>query len=174
MGGIVALLALGLLILADRNGWLLVREADDMPAYHGRLARVVRVIDGDTLEVALGDALNDNAPTTRVRLWGIDCPEMPHFDQVEEPLAREATDAALALVQEQEVRLFLEPQRPRDSYGRVLAHVESSDGRSLNEALLEAGLARADDRWPHTRLTRYAQVELAAKRAKVGLWRDGP
>ena len=166
----IVLVVLALLIIADRRGWLLVRDADDLPAYHGRLASVSRVIDGDTIEVNLPDSLHENAPATRVRLWGIDCPEMPHFDQAEEPLAREATNLAIQMVQGREVRLYLEPQRPRDSYGRVLAHVESGDGRSLNEALLEAGLARADDRWPHTRLTRYAQVELAARRAEVGLW----
>ncbi len=166
----VALVVLALLIIADRRGWLLVRDADDLPAYHGRMALVSRVIDGDTIEVSLPDALHENAPTTRIRLWGVDAPEMPHFDQAEEPLAREATKLASDMVQGRQVRLYLEPQRPRDSYGRVLAHVESSDGRSLNEALLEAGLARADDRWPHTRLTRYAQVELAARRAEVGMW----
>ena len=166
----VELVVLALLIIADRRGWLLVRDADDLPAYHGRLALVSRVIDGDTIEISVPDSMADGAATTRVRLWGIDAPEMPHFDQAEEPLAREATNLAIGMVQGREVRLYLEPQRPRDSYGRVLAHVESSDGRSLNEALLEAGLARADDRWPHTRLTRYAQVELAARRAQVGLW----
>ena len=164
---------IAVLIYADRRGWLLVRDADDLPAYHGRLVQVARVIDGDTIDVNLPDAFNDGEPTTRIRFWGIDAPEMQHFDQAEQPLAREATELVQALVDGQQVRLFLEPQRPRDSYGRVLAHVELGEGRSLNEALLEAGLARADDRWPHTRLTRYAQVELAARRAKVGLWRDG-
>lgn len=166
------LLILAILVYADRRGWLLAPGNDDLPAYHGRVASVTRVIDGDTIDVNLPDAMGDNSPTTRIRLWGIDAPEMAHFDQVEEPLARDATALAEEFLRGRDVRLFLEPQRPRDSYGRVLAHVETGDGRSLNEALLEAGLARADDRWPHTRLTRYAQVELAARRAQVGLWRS--
>jgi endonuclease YncB( thermonuclease family) len=70
--------------------------------------------------------------------------------------------------------LYLDPQRVRDAYVRVLAHVELLDGRSLNEALLEEGLARADDRWAHTRLTRYAQLELAARRAGAGVWTKPP
>lgn len=164
----LTLLVVGLLV-ADRRGWLLVRDVDDLAAYHGRTARVSRVIDGDTIEVALRDDLN-HAPQTRVRLWGINCPELAHFGGAEQPLAREAKDLALHTVGERDVMLFLEPQRPRDSFGRVLAHIETTDGRSLNEALLEAGLARADDRWPHTRLTRYAQVELAARRKGVGMW----
>lgn len=160
---------LSLLLAADNRGWLLVRNAHDLPRYHGQLAVVDRVIDGDTIDVALPDELSD-AAVTRIRLWGIDCPELAHFDKPEQPLAREASSLAVAMVQGREVRLYLEAHQPRDAYGRVLAHVELTDGRSLNEALLEAGLARADDRWPHTRLTRYAQVELGARRAKIGLW----
>ena len=72
------------------------------------------------------------------------------------------------------VLLVLEPHQQRDSFARVLAHVEIADdanaGRSLNEALLEAGLAKADDRWPHARLTRYAQLENAARRQRIGIW----
>jgi micrococcal nuclease len=169
---LIIAIVIALLILADRNGWLLTRADSDLPAYHGRWAKVERIIDGDTIDIALPDSLNDNASTTRVRLWGIDCPEMAHFDQIEEPWARQASEFATGLVAGHEVMLMLEPQRERDSYGRVLAHVEMRDGRSLNEALLEAGFARADDRWPHARLTRYAQVELAARRAKTGVWSE--
>lgn len=172
--GWILAIVIALLIVADGRGWLLVRADDDLPAYHGRIARVTHVVDGDTIDVALPDALHDHAPTTRIRLWGIDTPEMRRFDQAEEPLAREAQRLAMHILEGREVRLFLELQRPRDSYGRVLAHVELIDGRSLNEELLAAGLARADDRWPHVRLTRYAQVELAARRAEVGLWSKAP
>jgi endonuclease YncB( thermonuclease family) len=128
------------------------------------------VIDGDTLAVNLPDAVS-SAAITHVRLWGIDCPEMAHFGDPEEPWAREAEKFAQAMLKGHRVRLFLEPHQPRDSFGRVLAHVEmAGDGRLLNEALLEEGLATADDRWPHSRLTRYAQVELAARRRGVGVW----
>lgn len=168
-----AVIVIALLIAADQRGWLLVRNADDLGAYHGMAARVTHVVDGDTIDIALRDAMN-STDTTRIRLWGIDCPELAHFDQPEQPWAKEARALALRMAEGAEVRLFLEPQRPRDAYGRVLAHVELLDGRSLNEALLEAGLARADDRWAHLRLTRYAQVELAARRAGVGVWMKTP
>jgi endonuclease YncB( thermonuclease family) len=48
--------------------------------------------------------------------------------------------------------------------------VEVEDGRVLNEALLAAGLARPDERWPHARMRRYAQVAHAARRTGVGVW----
>jgi endonuclease YncB( thermonuclease family) len=52
----------------------------------------------------------------------------------------------------------------------MLAHIELPDRTKLNEALLEAGLAKIEDRWPHALLTRYAQLELAAKRRGAGIW----
>jgi endonuclease YncB( thermonuclease family) len=68
------------------------------------------------------------------------------------------------------VILDLEPGRPRDSFARVLAHITLDDGRSLNEQMLEAGLAKADDRWPHGKLVRYAQLDMAARKRGVGVW----
>jgi endonuclease YncB( thermonuclease family) len=167
-------LALVLAIVADRNGWLLVRQVDDLAAYHGVSAPVVRVIDGDTLEVGLPDALNQ-APVTRIRLWGIDCPEIAHFGEPDQPFSREASKLADSMLGGGRVLLFLEPHQQRDSFARILAHIEIAEGenaqRSLNEALLEAGLAKADDRWPHSRLTRYAQLENAARRQGLGMWK---
>jgi endonuclease YncB( thermonuclease family) len=165
-----ALVIIALLVLADRNGWLLVRQVDDLTTYHGVTARVTRIIDGDTLEVDLYDALN-RRPSTSIRLWGIDCPEIGRFGESDQPWAREATALASALLNNQSVRLFLEPHQQRDSFARVLAHVElANDRRSLSETLLEEGLATADDRWPHSRLTRYAQIENLARRREVGMW----
>jgi micrococcal nuclease len=131
--------------------------------------QVIRVIDGDTLDVGLPDLVHDR-PVTRVRLWGIDCPERGRNDEPDEPLADDATALTRSLVQRQIVTLWLEPHRTRGDYGRLLAHVELSDGRVLNEALLADGLARAEDRWPHGRLARYAQVEHSARRQGVGMW----
>jgi endonuclease YncB( thermonuclease family) len=165
-----ALIIIALLVLADRNGWLLVRQVDDLTTYHGVTARVTRIIDGDTLEVDLYDALN-RTPSTRIRLWGIDCPEIGRFGESDQPWSREATTLASSLLNDRSVRLFLEPHQQRDSFARVLAHVEvADDRRSLSEALLEGGFAKADDRWAHSRLTRYAQIENLARRRAVGMW----
>jgi endonuclease YncB( thermonuclease family) len=68
------------------------------------------------------------------------------------------------------VRLDLEPHRPRDSFDRVLAHVELPDGTDLATALLEAGLARSEPRWPHAWSGRHEQIEVAARRRGAGIW----
>ena len=158
-----------LLIIADRSGWLLVPKIDDMTAYHGLRAEVVRVIDGDTLEIKHPDALH-NSPVTRIRLWGLDCPETAKPDHPADPYADKATDRTQSLAADRIVMLSLESHRTRGTFGRVLAHIELPDGTSLNEALLSAGLAVADERWSHSLLGRYAQLERAAKRQSLGIW----
>jgi micrococcal nuclease len=169
---IVAAVAVCAIAALDRRGYLLVPASSDFETYHGAAATVTRIIDGDTLEVGLPDALARTG-TTRVRLWGVDAPELASRvagrDEAE-PLAAEAMALAASLAGNQVVTLRLEPQRLRDRWQRVLAHVELPDGSSLNEALLAEGVAAADDRWTHALIGRYAQVELAARRRKIGIW----
>ncbi len=158
-----------LLVLADRAGCLLARGGDDLRTYHGTRAAVAAVIDGDTLEIDIRD-LRQGRSLTRVRLWGVDCPEGAGPGRAAEPLAAEATAFVQSAADGREVVLQLEPARTRDPYGRLIAHVELPDGSSLNEALLAAGLARADERWPHALLDRYAAAQRAARLERRGIW----
>ena len=163
------LLLLILLALADRQGWLLVPREDDLATYHGVHATVTRVVDGDTLEVDLRDA-RQQSDVTRIRLWGIDSPEFADGAVADQPGAREAHLLARSLVEGQRVMILLEPQRLRDRWGSLLAHVELEDGTSVAAALLEAGWATADDRWPHSMQMRFAQLQRSAKQKRIGLW----
>lgn len=165
----VAALALGALVAADHKGWLLVRGPDDLITYHGAHAHVTRVIDGDLLEVAVADRLHGRAQT-QVRLWGVQCPRPAGSGRHAEALADEAREHARLLAEGQTVELALEPLRTRGELGRIMAHVRLADGSSLNETLLAAGLARADDRLPHAMLGTYQAAEQEAKREKRGIW----
>ncbi len=168
---LILLAVLGLLSTLDRAGWLLADQPDG-DLYHLIAAQIVRVIDGDTIEVQIPDHLK-NTETTRVRLIGIDCPEIAHpafSNQPAQPFAAEATAMTQRLVEGRTVRLRLEPQSTRDIYGRLLAHVDLEDGTNLAEHLLSEGLARREDRWNHSMLMRYRQLELAARRAHRGMW----
>jgi len=156
-------------VYADHRGWLLVPAGSDFERFHGAEARVHRVIDGDTIDVELIDP-RGGTPLTRVRLWGIDAPEMAMQGSPEEPLAAESGEFAESVALGQMVRLHLEPSRVRDRYGRVLAHVEMADGGFLNRAILLEGLAAADERWPHARLTWYEQAERIARQQRRGMW----
>jgi micrococcal nuclease len=164
-------IVLGLIVL-DRRGLLLVPAADELAEYHGRTAHLVHVVDGDTIDVSLADR-KAATPTTRIRLWGLDCPETATPDRPAEAYAEAARRFTTAVAGPSALTLFLEPGRVRGTYGRVLAHVDLPDGTCLNEALLAAGLARLDERWPHGRLARYAAAQHAAMAAARGMWAQG-
>jgi endonuclease YncB( thermonuclease family) len=165
-----AALVLAAVVIADANGWLLVRRVPrDMDAYDGARVRVARVIAGDTLEIDVPDAVR-SMRWTEVRLWGVDCPEPAVEDRGAQRVAREAAALAADRTLGAEVTLRLEPQRTRTPRGRLLAHVDLDEGRSLGEVLLATGLARVDDRWPHARLRDYAHAEDGAQRSQCGRW----
>jgi len=80
--------------------------------------RVIRVYDGDTLEVDLGAG---RVPRyERVRLLGIDTPELA---DPPEYYALEAKGLLTRLVAHRRVRLELVPGNERDGYGRLLAYL---------------------------------------------------
>lgn len=165
---LITLVVAGLLMVVDRSG-LLLHAGDDLSRYDGRVFTVTRVVDGDTLTI---DEPDGSKPYTRIRLWGVDTPEVRKHDppRPAEPYADEATDLTRRLAEGQRVRLILEPHRLRGEYGRLLAFVQLPDGRLLNEVLLADGLAEADARWSHRYLERFENVEKSARTAGKGLW----
>jgi endonuclease YncB( thermonuclease family) len=169
---ILAILVLALLVYADQRGWLLVPAGDDVERYEETSFLVVRAIDGDTIELAMPDAFTQDL-TTRVRLWGIDSPELGREGRPAEPWAKEAAEFMAGACAGALVVLEIEDHRRRDVYDRLLAHVSLSDGTNLSELLLRAGLASADERWRHQKIEAYRLAEEEAKRAKTGLWSDG-
>lgn len=106
------------------------------------VAHVQAVIDGDTLEVEvpvwLGVAL-----TTKVRLRGIDTPELRGRCPREKELAAQAKRL---LEQETTPQVRLTNIEGDKYYGRVEADVSTvPGGLSLSEAMLSSGLARPYD-----------------------------
>lgn len=167
---LAVVVVLVLLALADRRGVLLY-QGEDMARYDGRTFRVVRVVDGDTIDVDVPDG---EKLTTRLRLWGIDTPEKALFGKKAEPLSKEATAMTRELTEGQPVTLNLEPHRVRGRFGRLLVYVELADGTILNERLILAGLAESEDRWPHRHLERYELLEDQARKQRLGIWGDKP
>ena len=99
----------------------------------------MRVIDGDTLLVRARIWL-DQSVETRVRLAGIDTPEKRGLCDRERGLGRQAEEAVSQYLGD-ERRVYL-TDVTADKYGRrVIARVQTEDGRDLGETLTEAGLA---------------------------------
>jgi micrococcal nuclease len=112
------------------------------------LARVEKVIDGDTLLVAIG------GKREHLRLIGIDTPESKYNKRAEMQAKRSAKDLSTiyalgkraaefsASLAPSKSTVFLEYDvERRDQYDRLLAYVHLPDGRLLNEELLRAGHA---------------------------------
>lgn len=119
-------------------------------------ARVVGVADGDTVTVL------EEGVRVRVRLHGIDCPERG------QPFGSKAKLFTSGLAFGRTVTV---KPRSRDRYGRVVAEVVLSDGRSLNRELVAAGMA-----WHFTRYSKdeaLARAEREARAARRGLWAEG-
>lgn len=110
------------------------------PALPGPIpAEVLEVLDGDTLTVRAVIWLGQSVET-RVRIDGIDAPEMRSRCPREKDMAEAARDAARRLVGTGMVQLLdVQP----DKYGsRVRARVLVPGGGDLSDLLLKAGMVR--------------------------------
>lgn len=131
--------------------------------------RVAEVVDGDTIDVRDRDGTR-----IRVRLLGIDTPEVGHGSQPaacrggaarEHLRAIAATGSAVQLAQDGK-------SEAKDRYGRRLAYVEG-DWADLGRAMVAAGYAQA---WAPAsatrpaRLTEYSAAQQDSRSAGRGAW----
>ncbi|KAJ2515619.1 putative endonuclease lcl3 [Coemansia sp. RSA 1939] len=112
--------------------------------------------------------------TICVRVSAVDAPEMAHFGNPEQPLAREARDRLLALLRGRAVTV---KPLARDQYGRIVATVtyRSWLGFRHNVAheMLRAGLATlytGGNAQYDGEEALLARLQDDARRAKVGVW----
>lgn len=125
-------------------------------------ARVVHVVDGDTVDVVV-DGREES-----VRYIGIDTPES-NPDQPIECFGHEAEDENARLVGGETVTLEFGPER-RDDYGRLLAYVRVGE-MLVNAELVERGFARSLTISPNdARSSLFERLEAEAGRAGRGLW----
>ena len=138
----------------------LLTPADDCSI----VAVVNRVFDGDTL---------DAAGVGRVRLLGIDAPEIGGPFERPAPFAVEAREALQARVLHRWVRFECDGTR-RDTYGRRLLYVLLETGEFVNATLVRNGLARVSAR---ARLRRWDALRAAEEEAQArrrGMWGAQP
>ena len=119
-------------LLAAGYGW--VQRGEDGGS-SSPTARVLRVVDGDTILVAVGGRQE------RVRYIGVDTPETVKPHTRVQCFGKRASAANHRLVDGREVRLVADAEA-RDRYGRLLAYVyRAGDGLFVNEALVRGGYA---------------------------------
>jgi endonuclease YncB( thermonuclease family) len=114
-------------------------------------AGVARVNDGDTLSIG----------SERIRLYGIDAPELDQncrMDGEIYPCGRDARDALVRLLGN---RALVCTGRQRDRYSRLLATCMAGE-ENVNRSMVVLGWAVA--------YGAYESEERAARRAEAGLW----
>ena len=173
-------------------------RASEVEASERLQGRVVRAVDGDTLEVRL-----DGGAVETVRLIGVDTPETVKPDTPVQCFGPRASAFEHRTVEGRRVRLLVGVE-PRDFYGRLLAYVwvegrprgtpaprAGVQGRPLRSAhssqvgvrgrpprerfleteLLRRGLARTLTFHPNDRFApRFEKLERIAAKHGKGLW----
>lgn len=129
-------------------------------------ATVVRVIDGDTIEVTFGEV------TEPVRLIGVDTPETVDQRKPIQCFGPEASAHTKELLPEgTAIRLELD-EEPRDRYGRLLAYVyRGLDGLFVNLELVDGGYGSFLVIEPNSiHAEQFRSAEATARQQGRGLW----
>jgi len=154
------MVAITVLAVASVLGWWIGEQRHDAAPR----ARVIDVIDGDTVIVAFADGSTDT-----VRLLGVDTPETHHPTKPVGCYGPEASAFTARALTGRVVELERDVET-RDIYGRRLAYV-LVDGERFNDVLLRRGYARllviAPNRGHAHELL---DAELSARHANRGLW----
>jgi len=129
---------------------------------HGRWVQVGRIYDGDTFQTRSGE---------KIRLLGINTPEIAHASSPAQPMGYEATEALRHLIAGKVVRLAFDKQR-HDVYQRTLAQVYLRNGDWVNAKMVELGMAHVYTFTPNLRwAAELTAREQQARRDKRGIWR---
>jgi micrococcal nuclease len=127
------------------------------------LARVERVVDGDTIQIRL------NGRSERVRYIGIDTPESVKPGARVECFGKAAAAANRRLVDGREVRLAYDAET-RDRYGRLLAYVYRGE-LLVNAELIRRGYAKPLEIAPNlAHAGELRRLASTARRGRRGLW----
>jgi len=139
------------------------------PVVTGGVAAILaRVVDGDTIHALVA------GKDEKVRIIGLDSPEVAKPGTPVECYAREATREAKSLLPVgAHIRLQADPsQARRDRYGRLLAHVILPDGRLFAEIMIRRGFATyyVYDGVPPMYAARLSAAQERAMATQAGLW----
>ena len=129
-------------------------------------AVVMRVIDGDTVDLRLGSRRE------RVRLIGIDTPETKKPNTPIQCFGPEASDFTKQLLAAGTTVLVRRDAEARDDYGRLLGYLyRSSDGLFVNLELVRLGYARPLTIAPNNAFASdFVQAARTAEATNLGLW----
>ena len=141
-------------------------EEADTPSREGLIpVEFVKTIDGDTIWI------NYEGEERKLRYLLIDTPELNHQQQGKQPFAEEAKNRNDELLKSGQLEIEFDIGEKEDKYDRLLAYVYV-DGESVQEKLIEEGLARVGYIYPPNtkHLDPYKAAEEKAQQAGIGIW----
>ncbi|MEK5037541.1 thermonuclease family protein [Sporosarcina sp. FSL K6-3457] len=148
------------------SGEEVIQKEDTIPG-RGELIPVelVKTIDGDTIKIKY------EGKEQNVRYLLIDTPETNHAQLGKQPFGQQAKDRNTQLMNSGKLEIEFDIGEQVDKYGRLLAYIYI-DGVSIQEKLLEEGLARVGYVYPpNTRhLDAFEKAQEKAKKAGIGIW----
>lgn len=125
--------------------------------------KVDKVYDGDTVKLEDG---------RKIRLLGINTPEVKHRNQAKEVGGEEAKDWLIDALKNKKVRIVTDVEQ-FDKYNRTLAHLFTENNEHINLRLVELGLAVVNIYPPNLLFAQ--ELEEAGKhaeQAKRGIWQQ--
>ena len=131
--------------------------------YEYRIKQVLRVVDGDTIDVDIDLGFNISY-TQRVRLAGIDTPESRTTDKYEKALGLEVKKKLGELLKNA-TKIVIRTEKPDSSekYGRILGCLFlDGSSESVNTALIAGGYA-----WDYMGETKVKDFELLKQRREA-------
>ncbi|NOQ89999.1 MAG: hypothetical protein GQ549_03535 [Gammaproteobacteria bacterium] len=132
-------------------------------AQYDETSQVKYIHDGDTLHLKDG---------RKVRLIGINTPEVARGKQAAELFSAEAKNTLKALFKDDKSINLVFGKEEKDHYQRTLAHGFTKDGLNIQAALLKQGYAQVITFPPNTKFTAcYLEQERIARCSKKGLWK---
>lgn len=122
--------------------------------------KVIRVMDGDTVEVE---------QIGMIRLIGVDTPELAHPIKPVQFFAKKASKYTKRVALGKRVRLEYD-QEKIDKYGRTLAYIYFEDERMLNAEIIKNGYGFVYTKYPFKYMEEFRKYEIEAREKGLGLW----
>ncbi|MDR6554978.1 thermonuclease family protein [Paenibacillus qinlingensis] len=131
-------------------------------------AKVVRVVDGDTMKVSFTEGGKVKEETIRLLL--VDTPESVDPEKPVQPFALDASNYAKTMLTGKDVQLEMDVSE-RDKYGRLLCYLYIGD-QMFNALLLENGYARVAYIYPPNvkYVDQFREIQKQAQQKGLNIW----
>lgn len=122
------------------------------------LCQVLRIVDGDTIEINIELGFDMELKRQKVRLYGLDTAESRTTDKLEDRVGEFTTAALRDWVSGHSATVLQSREFDRGKYGRILGDIEFFDtlgsAKSWADLMKESGLAVTNN-WTKQQKTRY-------------------